>query len=67
MAQAPQNSQTQGFKVTTGPVSKQDALRYADELERAIGEIGANKRKPSALPLEPVCRLIQFARDIANT
>lgn len=53
------------MKVSTGPVSHADALRFADEIEAALSEIATGARKVGKMPLEPVCRLIQFARDSA--
>ncbi len=47
------------------PVTDEEALKFADELEQAIGEIANGKRKPQNIPLEPMCVLIQFARDRA--
>lgn len=44
----------------------EEALKFADELERVISEIANGKRKPQNIPMEPMCVLIQFARDRAN-
>lgn len=46
-------------------VTDEEALKFADELERVIGEIANGKRKPQNIPMEPMCVLIQFARDRA--
>lgn len=54
------------MKISTGPVSHADALRFADEVETALSEVAAGTRKAGKVPLEPVCRLIQFARDSAT-
>lgn len=54
------------MKISTGPVSRDDALRFADEVEAALSEVAAGTRKAGKIPLEPVCRLIQFARDSAK-
>jgi len=43
----------------------EEALKFADELERVISEICNGKRKPQNIPMEPMCVLIQFARDRA--
>jgi hypothetical protein len=51
------------FKATSKPVPAGDAIKYADELEAAIGEIMNGKRKPDRIPVEPIVKLIQFARD----
>lgn len=51
--------------ISTGPVSDADALRFAIELEAAIMEVANGARKPSKLPVEPMARLIQHARDTA--
>lgn len=53
------------FKVTSKPVSGEEAKKFADELERCLGEIMAGKRKPQNIPMEPMVALIQFARDNA--
>lgn len=50
-------------KVTSETVvSDTEALTYADELERVIGEIATGKRKPQNIPTEPMIALIAFAR-----
>lgn len=54
------------FKVSSPDVSNADAIKFADELERVIGEIGNGKRNPKNIPLEPMVALIQFARTAAN-
>lgn len=54
------------MQITTGPVTQKVALECADELEVAIGEMMAGQRKPGKIPLEPIARLIQFARDQAK-
>jgi hypothetical protein len=51
------------MKVETGPVTTADALKFADELEAAMGEVMNGQRKAGKLPVEPMCRLIQFARN----
>lgn len=43
-------------------VSPANALRSAEVLEQAIDEVMNGKRRPEALPLEPMCRLIQYVR-----
>jgi len=53
------------MKVSSAPVSKEDALRFADELENVLSEIANGVRKPKNIPLEPMIALIQFARDNA--
>jgi len=53
------------MKITTGPVSNEDALKFAAELEAALGEIAEGVRKPGKIPMDPMCRLIHFARDAA--
>lgn len=53
------------FKVSSKPVTTDGALKFAAELELAIGEIMAGKRKPANIPMEPMVALIQFARDNA--
>ena len=45
------------------PVTTADAVKYADELERAVNEVMNGQRKPGAVPVEAMCKLIQFARD----
>lgn len=39
-----------------------DAQLYAAELESAVMEVANNERKPGKLPMEPMVRLIHFAR-----
>lgn len=39
-----------------------DAQLYAAELEVAVMEVANNERKPGKLPMEPMVRLIHFAR-----
>jgi hypothetical protein len=51
------------MKVSSSPVTKEDAVKFADELENALSEIANGKRKPQKIPLEPMIALIQFARD----
>lgn len=51
--------------ISTSPVSAADALRYADELDEALVEVMNGKRTLGKLPMEPMARLIQFARDSA--
>jgi hypothetical protein len=41
---------------------KLDALMWAAELERAVFEVMEGKRKAAKLPIEPIVRLIAFAR-----
>lgn len=53
------------MKVETGRLTTQDALKFANELETAISEVMNGQRKAGKLPVEPMCRLIQFARDVA--
>lgn len=51
------------FRVTTGPVTGEQALAFADELETALGQIANGERKPGKIPVEPIARLIQYTRD----
>lgn len=51
------------FTVSHGPVTTEEALQHAKDLETAIGEIGNGKRKASKMPMEPLIALIQFVRD----
>jgi hypothetical protein len=58
-----------GRKMKVGcehPPTDEDALKFADELELVISEIANGKRKPQNIPMEPMCVLIQFARDRAT-
>lgn len=48
------------------PPTDEEALKFADKLERVIGEICNGKRKPQNIPMEPMCVLIQFVRDRAK-
>lgn len=54
------------FKVSSKPISNDEAKKFADELENCIGEILEGKRKPQNMPLEPIVALIQFVRDNAK-
>ena len=49
--------------VSSRPLTKEEAMQAADELEIALSEIINRKRKPGNIPVEPIARLIQFARD----
>lgn len=51
------------MKVTTGPVTNDDALKSAEQIEAAMERIFSGELKAGQLPIEPICRLIQFARD----
>lgn len=48
------------------PPTDEEALQSAAEGERVLGEIMNGKRKPQNIPMEPMCVLIQFARDHAK-
>jgi hypothetical protein len=54
------------MKVSSAPVSKEEVLQFADELENVLSEIVNGVRKPKNIPLEPMIALIQFARDNAT-
>ncbi len=54
------------MKVSSPPVSPKEAIKFADDLETAIGEIANGKRKRQNIPMEPMVALIQYARDNAN-
>lgn len=41
-------------------------MTSADEVERAIGEIGKGKRKAGSIPMQKMCSLVQFVRDLAK-
>ena len=43
-------------------MSREDALRHADQLEKHIGEILNGRRKSGNLSVESIAALIQFAR-----
>lgn len=51
------------FVVRHGSVDAGNVLRYAEELERAMGAVVNRERKASSLPLEPMAALIQYARN----
>ncbi|WP_454909665.1 hypothetical protein [Variovorax gossypii] len=51
--------------ITTGPVSGEQALLSAGEVETAIMEVANGKCQPGKLPVEAMARLIQFARAAA--
>lgn len=54
------------FKVEHKSVDLPMALKFADELEAAIGEIANGNRKASKLPMEPIVGLCQFVRNMAE-
>lgn len=51
------------MKILTGPVSLKEALKYATKIEDALAKVANGDLKISKLPLEPLCRLIQFVRE----
>jgi hypothetical protein len=51
------------MKISSAPVSPSAAAEAADQLEKAIGKVMNGEAKPGALPVEPLCKLIQFVRD----
>lgn len=51
------------FKVESAPVSDEEALQSAAELEKALGEIMIGTRNPKMIPMQPMIALIQFVRD----
>ncbi len=53
------------MKVSSSPVSTEQALADAAELETVLGEIANGRRKPANIPMQPMCGSIQFARDVA--
>lgn len=50
------------FRISTPPVSRAQALKFADRLERELGEVANGKRKAGRVDLEPMARLVTFAR-----
>lgn len=48
----------------TSEVTCERALKAADELEQAIGEIANGLRKPSHIPGEAIAVLVTFARQV---
>jgi len=54
------------LKISTGPVTPSAALDNGLELEKAIAEVIEGTRKPDSFPIEPICRLLQFVRDVAS-
>lgn len=50
------------FRISTPPVSRAQALKFADQIEREIGEVANGSRKPTRMNLEAVARLVTFAR-----
>lgn len=44
------------------PEEREELLAYADALEKAVAEMVAGKRKSRDLPIEPIARLVHFAR-----
>jgi len=51
------------FSLSTKTATLAQALQAADEIECAIGEIANRQRKPGNFPVEPIARLVQFARN----
>lgn len=54
------------MRITTGPVDLALALQSCEQIESAIERIFSGELKPGKVPLEPICRLIQFVRDAAT-
>lgn len=54
---------TDQFRISTPPVSRAQALKFADQIEREIGEVANGARKPGRLDLEALARLVTFARN----
>lgn len=54
------------FTVKARSISDAEALRYAADLERMIGEVMNGQRKAAHLPVEYMAVLIQFVRDKAS-
>ena len=55
------------FNVEAKTVTTEQVIACANELEDVIGEIMNGKKKPKDLPIEPMVRLIQFARNMTAT
>jgi hypothetical protein len=55
-----------GFKLEAGTVTFDDAVTCADELENFIGGVLNGKLKAKNLPIEPLAKLVQFARDVVK-
>ena len=55
------------FKVEAKTVTTEQVIACANELEEVIGEIMNGKKKPKDLPIEPMVKLIQFARNMTAT
>lgn len=54
------------FKFESGIVTYDQAMTCANELECFIGDVLNGKKKAKDLPLEPLAKLVQFARDVAE-
>lgn len=53
----------EGFKLTSASATAEEALKAADELEQAVGEICNGKRRAGNVPVEQMAVLVQFVRD----
>lgn len=47
---------------TTDEAERKELLAYADALEKAVCSVANGTLKPSKLPIEPMVRLIAYAR-----
>lgn len=54
--------ETDRFVATAGTDDEEQILKQALELEEAIGDVLRGKLKPAKMPIEPMVRLIAFAK-----
>ena len=54
--------ETERFVATASVDDEEQILKQAMELEEAIGDVMNGKLKPAKLPVEPMVRLIAFAK-----
>lgn len=47
-------------------VTLEEAVASADAIELAVGEIGNGRRKPGSVPMQDLCSVVQFVRDVAG-
>jgi hypothetical protein len=51
------------MEISVKTINKKRALKAANDMEKALGEIANGRLKPAQLPVEALAVLIQFARD----
>jgi hypothetical protein len=54
------------MEVIAFDVSPDEVMNAAEKLEAALGEVMSGKRAPGNMPVEPMVRLIAFARSVLD-